>query len=383
VERPRLTQLFLAFLRLGATAFGGPAMVVYIKDLAVRRHSWLNEETLDEGIALCQSIPGATAMQTAAYVGLKTRGVPGALAAFLGFGLPSFLLMTALAALYLRYSRLDAALALFSVLQVIVTALIANATMLLGRGVVRKPIHAGFSLFSALLFAVGASPFLVILLGAGLGALFLRGKASGIRGHGPHAPFDARPVLFIVLFILAGLCAAYLVSPRLFDLGLVMLKVDCFAFGGGFAALPLMFHEVVVAKGWLTTHTFMDGIALGQITPGPIMITATFAGYLVEGMRGAVVATAAVFAPSFLFLVIFAPLFDRFRASPFFAGAARGAFATFLGLLLYTTIHFGLLVPWDYVRAAIAVLAFIALLRRVDTFYIVVAGAVLSLFLFR
>jgi chromate transporter len=384
VKSPDLSDLFLSFLRLGITAFGGPAMVVYIRDLAVRRQGWLDESTFDDGVALCQSIPGATAMQTAAYVGLKSRGVWGALIAFIGFGLPAFFFMTALSSLYLRYHTLHAALALFSVLQVIVVALVANAALLLGRGLMKRPAQIGLALVSALLFAVGASPFLVILLGAALGALFLRVKRRGGSPQGAyHTPLDVRPILLVALFVAAGMYGAFAVSPRLFEVALAMFKIDCFAFGGGFGALPLMLHEVVAVKGWMTGPTFMDGIALGQVTPGPIMITATFVGYLTEGIRGAVVATGAVFAPSFLFLLITTPLFDRLKSSTYFVAATKGAFATFLGLLLFMTVKFAFLVPWDYTRVAIAMLAFAALLKKVDTFYIVVAGAVLSLLVFR
>ncbi len=358
-------------------------MVVYIKSLAVTGKGWLDERVFDDGVALCQSIPGATAMQMAGYVGLKTRGIPGAISSFAGFGLPAFLLMTALSSLYLRYHSLQAAVSLFAVLQVIIVSLIANAALLLGRGLARKPAHLALAFLSALLFAVGASPFLVILFGGSLGALILRSKSSSPGKAGRGTLFHGKPVVLLLLFIAAGLGASRLVSPRLFELGLSMAKIDCFAFGGGFAALPLMLHEVVDVRGWMTAPTFMDGIALGQVTPGPVIITATFIGFMAEGMRGAAVATCAVFAPSFVFLIITAPLFDRLKGSPFFLGATRGAFATFLGLLIFMTLKFASLVPWDLMRSAIALTAFAALLRKVDTFYVVVAGAVLSFFLFR
>ena len=126
-------NLFLSFLRLGLTAFGGPAMVVYIKEMSVNRHQWLDKETFKEGVVLCQSIPGATAMQTAAYVGLRAKGITGALVSFVGFGLPAFILMLVLSSLYARYHAVPGVISLFNGLQVVVVAIIANATYSFGK----------------------------------------------------------------------------------------------------------------------------------------------------------------------------------------------------------------------------------------------------------
>jgi chromate transporter len=162
-----------------------------------------------------------------------------------------------------------------------------------------------------------------------------------------------------------------------------MLKIDLFAFGGGFASLPLMLQQVVHVQGWMDERTFMDGIALGQVTPGPIVITATFVGYLLHGLPGAVVATVAIFTPSFLLLVITAPYFDGLKQSALFGKAIKGILASFVGLLLFVTLKFAMAVPWDAIRGLIVVATFIALLRKIDILYIVPAGAALSLLLLR
>ena len=125
---PTIRDLFIAFFRLGLTAFGGPAMVAHIRELSTRRHQWLDETAFKNGVALCQSIPGATAIQAAAYVGLKVRGISGALAAYIGFGLPAFILMLILSVLYARFNSLPSFISLFNGLQVIVVAIIINAT---------------------------------------------------------------------------------------------------------------------------------------------------------------------------------------------------------------------------------------------------------------
>jgi chromate transporter len=142
-----------------------------------------------------------------------------------------------------------------------------------------------------------------------------------------------------------------------------------------------MLHEVVAVRGWMTSATFMDGIALGQITPGPIVITASFVGYLVQGIAGAVAATAAIFTPSFFLVVGLAPVFDKLRASPWFARAIDGILASFVGLLLFVLINFTMAIPWDAVRVTLGAAAFAALMRKVDILYVVPAGAALAVML--
>ena len=382
---PGLATLFLSFLRLGLTAFGGPVMVQYIGELAVKRKKWLDQETFKQGIALCQSIPGATAMQSAAYVGLKTRGVPGALATFVGFGLPAFVFMMIFSALYVAAHGLSWIDALFSGLQVIVVALVANATYSFGRGVLKGYLDIGIAAVSACALAIGISPFLVVVLSAVAGLVVLRPKAtsSGLSSGKTVSPIAIWHVIAIFFMASAGLGVLYIFDRKILTLSLLMIKVDLFAFGGGFSSLPLMLQEIVNVKGWIDFRTFMDGIALGQVTPGPIVITATFVGYLLHGAPGAVAATVAIFTPSFFMLTVGTLFIDRLKASKFFSRVMEAILASFVGLLFYVTIKFALAVPWDLVRGLICAATLVALLRKVDIIWIVPAGALLSLILFR
>jgi len=141
-----------------------------------------------------------------------------------------------------------------------------------------------------------------------------------------------------------------MINRSLYELAALMFRIDLFAFGGGFASVPLMFHEIVEVRGWLEPQKFLDGIALGQVTPGPIVITATFIGYLLHGPMGAAIATIGVFLPSFLILVGVAPFFDRLRRTNFFYVGTRGTLCSFVGLLLAVTIRFSLNVTWDIPR---------------------------------
>ena len=381
-KTPTIKDLFIAFFRLGLTAFGGPAMIVHIRELSTQRNQWLDKNDFKNGVALCQSIPGATAIQAAAYVGLRVRGISGALAAYCGFGLPAFIFMLFLAVLYAKFSNLPKFISLFNGLQVIVVAIIFNATYSFGRNIANNYKNILVALLAAISFWFGVSPFMVIV-GAGiLGMALLKGAASStvVNSRTKETKWNAKQIIGLLVTFLICFTGLYFLSAILFNLAAVMLKIDLFAFGGGFASLPLMLHEIVINRGWLDSKTFMDGIALGQITPGPIIITATFVGYLVYGITGALVATIAIFTPSFFMVIIVAPFFDRLKNSIYFMKAIDGIFASFVGLLLYVCIKFTMGIPWDIVRILLCLAALAALLRKVDILYIVPIGAIISVF---
>jgi len=373
----------MSFLRLGLTAFGGPAMIAYIKELSVNHNKWLDEETFKDGVSLCQSIPGATAMQMAAYVGLRSNGFVGGLLSYAGFGLPAFTLMLILSIAYVDAHKLPQVISLFKGLQVIVVAIIANATYSFGKGIVKNYREILIALISAALLWLSLSPFVVIIGAAFAGIVFLMNTTSPVlpvhlRKRDKR---ELRQLALLFLIFLAGLAGLYFLNMKLFNLATLMLKIDLFAFGGGFGSVPLMLHEIVDVRRWIDSKTFMDGIALGQVTPGPIVITATFVGYLMYGFMGALVATTAVFTPSFLILTGIMPFYDKLKTSAYFLRATKGILATFVGLLFYATFKFASTVPWDAVRALLVLGAFIALLRKIDILYVVLIGAVISIFI--
>jgi chromate transporter len=378
---PSLNALFVAFLRLGATAFGGPAMVAYIRQMAVDRKGWLNAHTFDDGVALCQAVPGATAMQTAAYVGLRVRGVSGAAASFVGFGLPAFGLMLALSAVYARTHNLPAVVSAFSGLQAIVVAIVANAAVSFGRTTLKHWRQAPITGLAVVLFGWGINPCLVITLAALVGFWLLEEEISPAPTAAVPAlmPPTTKAVMVIVGSAAALLALLFLAGRQLYALAVMMLRIDLFAFGGGFASVPLLFNEVVTVRQWLAGPVLLDGIVLGQVTPGPIVITATFVGYLLHGTIGAIVATIGVFLPSFLIVVMAAPHFDRLRTSPAFARLIGGAFCSFPGLLLVVTIHFAQSVNWDVPHLALAAAAFAALRLGLNILWVVLLGTGLSL----
>ncbi len=374
--------IFFAFFRLGLTAFGGPAMVAYIRDLAIKKNHWLSEESFKQGVAICQVIPGATAMQVAAYVGLRSGGPFGAIMAYVGFGLPAFLLMVVLAALYQSAHDQATLVAIFKGLQVIVIALVANAAVNFGQSTIKHWQDGVLALGVTAYLVMQGNPVFAILAAAVFG-LFLSRKKQGLPEK-PSLPRDditlahlQTPIL-LTLALLLGMALLYFTNRPLFDLCLVMAKVDLLAFGGGYGSIPLMFNEVVGVRQWLDGKTFLDGIALGQITPGPIVITATFVGYLVAFLPGAVVGTVGIFTPSLIMLTLAVPYFDRLQNNALFQRGMHGVLVSFVGLLVAVTIRFIMTVPWTVPHVVLGFLGFLALRMKVDILWVVFVGAILS-----
>jgi chromate transporter len=364
-------------------------MVAYIRRLAVEKRRWLDGATFGDGVALCQMIPGATAMQTAAYVGLKTRGVLGAAASFIGFGLPAFILMTVFAALYSRTHSLPIVVSAFSGLQAIIVAIVANATLAFGRSTLKDWRSAAIAAMAAALFGLRVSPIIVILIAGAAGLVLTRPKPAGPStwaGKGSAAPAPSPSELRSAMLILAaaalGFSLLFAFKRPLFSLAALMSRIDVFAFGGGFASLPLMFHEVVGVRRWMDGQTFLNGIVLGQVTPGPIVITATFVGYLLHGLFGAVVATVGILLPSFLMVVALSSYFDRLRASAYFNRVIGGVLGSFVGLLFTVTIRFATNVHWGWPHIVLAAGAFLALVLSVDLLWVVLAGTAASIAIF-
>lgn len=379
MNTPSLITIFARFLRLGLTAFGGPAMVPYIRTMAVDREGWLTDKTFQLGMAVSQMIPGATAMQMAAYVGLRSRGGPGALAAYLGFGLPAFLLMVALSVIYFTSQGIPAVAAAFSGLQLVVLALVLNAAINFARRYLDSLPTQMLACVAGAWLGLKGNPILAMVVVCAL-SIFLFKEEQGAHFE-PAGPVTGRPVLsagVFLIFLAAFLTALAIMAPQLMDLGLLMVKIDCFAFGGGYVSVPLMLHEVVEARGWLSNAQFMDGIALGQVTPGPIVMTGAFVGYAVAGLVGAAVAAVTVFTPSLIFVCAATPFADRIIGSSLARRALKGSLITLVGLMAAVAARFGLAIDWGVVQAAIAMGAFIALRMKVDILWVVLIGALIS-----
>jgi chromate transporter len=376
---PSMGKLFLTFLKLGFTAFGGPAMPVEIRKEIVDRKKWMEGIRFDAGLALCQVIPGAIIMQLAAYIGLKLRGIKGSIISFSAFGLPSFIIMIGLSMLYKNFRHIETIEAILSTLRIIVVAIIAHATYTFGKKNFRSINDVAIGFIAAFLFIMKMHPAIVVNIAIILGLLLSRRDK-------PRFPYTGRAKTFnffliLLSLVLLSLVLLFLFIPNYFTLATIMLRIDLFSFGGGLAEVPMMYHEFVDLFGWLDKKTLFDGIILGQVTPGSIIITATFAGYYHLGLLGSIVATIFVFIPSYLILMALAPFFDRLSKFKNFSRGINGILCSFVGLLLITTIHFGIEIQWNPEAIIIGLISFALLLLRVNVGWLIAGGLLLSFFI--
>jgi chromate transporter len=380
-----LRLLFKRFLKLGATAYGGPAIAQQMKKMIVKDWGWLKEPEFMQGIALCQLIPGATFVQMSAYIGYRLRGVGGALACMAGFVLPAFVLMLILSAIYFRFGDLWIVQSLFKGLAPIIVAIVLDAFINFGKPMAKdwKTIlivglaFAGFVLHMniVLVFVIAGALALLMRLAVSEKAL-PSPTPSGTRKR--NTPY----LLGLAAIIITLFVVCYFLNEQLFYLALIMAKVGALAFGGGFTTIGLIQLDVVERFQWVSTKEFLDGIVMGQITPGPIVITATFLGYKLAGFLGAAMATVAIFSSDFFILSLLMPYYDRLRGIKTVRIMEQGILAAFVGMLGLVLYNFGRTTFVDIPSVLFAAGAFIALLKKVDVAYILAAGAILSILIF-
>ena len=386
---PPLSLLFKRFLKLGATAYGGPAMVGQIKETVVRKYGWLREEEFLQGVALCQLIPGATFVQLSTYIGYRLRGIWGAFICATAFVIPAFILLAILSTLYFNLGNLWFIESLFKGLGAIVVAVVLNAFISFGKPILKDWKIVFISIFSFLAFLFRWNIVLVFILAAAA-ALLLQPKVSRAAPVSPPAELSLPQkkggdypflgVLAILICLIFVIC--YLVNIPLFNLSVALSKIGALAFGGGFTIIPMIQYEVVDRFQWISTKEFLDGIAMGQVTPGPIMITATFLGYKLAGFGGALMATIAIFSPAFFIVTLLNPQYDRLKKWGSVRTMEQGILASFVGMLGLVLYNFGRAAFVDIVSIMLAGAAFVALLKKIGLPYILLFGAVLSIFLF-
>jgi len=383
-----LRFLFTRVLKLGATAYGGPAMIGQIKETAVNRYGWVKEGEFMRGVALCQLIPGATMIQIVTYIGYRVRGIWGALTVAVAFVLPAFIALLVLSAIYFRYHSLWFVQALFKGLGAIVVAIILNACITFGRSVFKDWKVILIAVLSFLAFFLQWN-FVLIFVFAAVAGLLLRlerPQAKAAPSGGPSLEVvkgkEHLVVALLAAFICLALVLSYIVDPKITALSLNLSKIGALAFGGGFPAIPLIQYEMVDRFQWLTTKEFLDGIALGQVTPGPILITATFIGYKVSNVLGATMATLGIFFPSFFILVLLIPYHDRLKGIEKVQMMEQGILGSFIGMLALVLFNFGRTSLVDMPRILMAAAAFFAIYKKVSLPYILLTGGMLSILIY-
>lgn len=367
----RIWELLTLFLKLGVIGFGGPtAHVALMEDEAVGRRNWLDRRHFVDALSTTNLVPGPNSTEMAIHLGFIRAGIPGAIVAGLAFIGPAFALMLGLSWAYFEYGTQAETEALFYGLKPVVIAIIVGAVWRLARTSITGAPHA-------VLFAAA---FLIVLLAPGFEVLVL--LAAGLIGVAllPRLPGGGlKSFALPIVALIAVLAVTTRWDEELLEIAYVFLRTGGLLFGGGYVIIPLLEHDVVETYEWLTREQFLDGVALGQSTPGPIVITSTFVGYGAGGWTGAVVATVAVFTPSFVFAVIVARFTNRLRAWQAGRHFLAGVGAAVAGAILASAVILAEdaledVLTWALAIAALAVLT----LTRTQPLYILAAGAAIG-----
>ena len=383
-----LAELAWTCLYIGLTGYGGPAIVGHMKRVFVERKKWITEQEFITGLSLSQLLPSATGANTIEFLGYRIRGSLGAIVAPVCFILPALILMTILSAIYFRYGQVPLGQALFTGLGAVVIALIISAAVSLGRSAIKDVWAAVVAVVGlALVELLHQSIPMVVVVSAIAGFLIYRGKITPEEEPQNGSDADDMPRIFWLWLGIAILAVtAVLVLTRGYrvtELLTSILHVGAFTFGGGFMSIPIFQHQAVDIHHWLTTRQFLDGIALGQITPGPVLITAVFIGYKVLGVWGALLAGLTIFSPGALGMFVVAHQHEKVSHLVWLQAMVKGIVAGFMGVLVSVIIRLGAHSLTDWKTVTLAVAALVALLvAKLDPLWVIIAGAAVSLVLF-
>ena len=367
----RLTELTLYFLRLGLLGFGGPvALVGQMEREVVGERGWLTKEQMREAIAICQSLPGPLAIQVGIYCGYLRGGFWGAWIGGWAFILPNFLIVAALGALYVYLGDLQPVTAIFYGVSPAVIALILHSCYRLAK----------LGMEDWLQWAIAAVCLVVtVVLQAEVALLFIGAGIVGILYYGSLLTRTPKALSIAVPPVLAALApdASGSIVGKLL---LFFLKAGSLTFGSGLVIVPFLEQGLVQQFGWLDQRQFLIAVAIGMISPGPVVITATFVGYLVAGFWGSVASTIGIFLPSFLFILIAAPLLARHRGNANVQGFVKGAYAAAIGTILGACILLGRIAIGDWLTALIGIVSLAVLFRwKVSNPLLIAATGVIGL----
>jgi chromate transporter len=373
-ERPSysLKELALYFLKLGTIGFGGPpALVSYMHRDLVEDRKWITDEDYKEGMALSQLAPGPLAAQLSIYLGYVHYRLLGATVAGLAFVLPSFLMVLALGFFYVRYGGLPWMQAVFYGIGAAVIGIIAMGTYKLSKKSLGKDwlLWAIFAVLAITTFLFEREVIWLILAG-GLLYWFYKTKPK----------FGSAHSYFLFPFLLQ-VTVGVGESNVLKQIGWFFFKAGAFVFGSGLAIVPFLYGGVVKDYGWLNEQQFLDAVAVAMITPGPVVITVGFIGYLVAGVPGACVAALATFLPCYLFTVLPAPYFKKWGKHPAIKAIVDGITAAAVGAIAGAVIVLAKRQLVDAISIAIAGVVVLLLLRfkKLQEPYIIIAAALLGL----
>lgn len=360
-------EVLTSFLKLGFTAFGGPAAhISMFRDEFVRRRKWLTDEAFLDLLGATNLIPGPNSTEMAIHIGYLRAGWAGLIIGGLAFTLPAMLIVLVLAWLYVEYGSTPQASWLLYGVKPVMIAIILQALWELGRKGIKGKLTLAIGVVCIVLYFLGINE--VMLLFAGGLTLMLIQNRTQLR--------EAKPS--ILLPLLPALVTAP-VSFNLSTLFLTFLKIGAILYGSGYVLIAFLRADFVERLGWLTEQQLIDAIAIGQITPGPLFTSATFIGYLLGGIPAALIATLGIFLPSYIFVAISNPIIPKLRGSPWAGSLLDGVIVASLGLMAAVTFQLGLASLIDLPTLVIFGLSAILLIRyKVNTTWLIIGGALIG-----
>jgi len=386
-NRVPIRDLVRYYLRLGVLGFGGPvALVGQMERELVGEKKWLTKEEMREGIAVCQSLPGPLAIQVGIWISYIRGGFWGAWAGGWAFILPNFIIVATLGALFIRFEGLPAVAAIFYGVSPAVIALILHSCYRLTKLGMKDWLEWALAAAAFAITVAVQAEVALVFIGCGLVGLLYYG--SLVRGR--HANSTTSFMIGVPL-VAAGVSEGSL-GALLGKLLAFFLKAGSLTFGSGLVIVPFLEKGLVQQTGWLSEREFLVAVAMGMISPGPVVITATFVGYLVaarlagsllDGFWGSLVSTIGIFLPSFLLVLIVAPILLRYRQNPNVQGFIKGAYAAAIGTILGACVLLGKIAIGDWLTGLVALASLVVLFRwKVSNPVLVAATAIIGLIAF-
>src|SRR5213078_1095024 len=358
-QRVPIRELVKYYLRLGLLGFGGPvALVGQMEREMVGERKWLTKDEMREGIAVCQSLPGPLAIQVGIWISYIRGGFWGAWAGGWAFILPNFIIVAALGALYVHFGGLPWVTAIFYGVSPAVIALILHSCYRLTKLGMKDWLEWALAAAAFVITVAVQAEVALVFVGCGIAGLLYYGSVARSRKAA------STTLLTVGVPLVASGTAQGGLGAMLGKLLIFFLKAGSLTFGSGLVIVPFLEKGLVQNTGWLDERQFLVAVAIGMISPGPVVITATFVGYLVAGLWGATVSTIGIFLPSFLFILVVAPLLIRHRAQPDVRGFVKGAYAAAIGTILGASVLLGKIAVGDWLTALIALVSLVALARR-------------------
>ena len=372
-------EVLTAFLKLGFTAFGGPAAHIGLfRDEFVRRRKWLTDEAFLDLLGATNLIPGPNSTEMAIHIGFERAGWLGLIAGGLGFIVPATLIVLVLSWFYVQYGSTPQAAWLLYGVKPVMIAIILQALWELSRKAIKDALTITIGLACLIFYFLGVNEILLMFAG-GLVVMLIR-NWTRLRGASPAILL---PLRFDTTWLLNAALSTPLLAPVSFSLSalfLTFLKIGAILYGSGYVLIAFLRADFVERLHWLTESQLIDAIAIGQITPGPLFTSATFIGYILGGVPAALLATLGIFLASFIFVAISNPIIPRLRQSPWAGSLLDGVIVASLGLMAAVTFQLGQASLIDIPTLLIFAVSTVALFRfKVNSTWLIFGGALIGL----